>query len=99
MITDPDGKPGLRQETAAALTLRDAIKQHMRIFAHVIRADRKAGQDVVAAYVDGLAGAIALTIRGGHGNRDEVTAATEAKLREAITRDLAQLAGILTVRQ
>lgn len=95
--TDPDGKPGLRQETAAALTLRDTITQHMQVFGHVIRADRKVSQDVVAAYIDGLAGAIALTVRGGHGSRDEVVAATILKLQKNVTRDLAHAAGILTV--
>ena len=98
MIRDKDGKPGLRQESAAAITLRDTIAQHMRAFAHVIREDREAGADVVAAYIAGLAGAMALTVRGGHGSREEVNAGVQLKLKDAIARDLAHLAGIITVK-
>jgi hypothetical protein len=98
MITDKDGKPGLRQESAAAITLRDTITRHMNAFAHVIQHDREAGRAVVAAYIDGLAGAMALTVRGGHASRDEVDAGVRLQLNNALTRDLAHLAGIITVK-
>lgn len=98
MIRDKDGKPGLRQESAAAITLRDTIAQHMNAFAHVIHADRTAGQAVVGAYINGLAGAMALTVRGGHSSRDEITTAVRLKLEECLSRDLAHLAGIITVK-
>jgi hypothetical protein len=82
---------GLKIETAAGVTLRDAIRQHMQSFALIIRTGRPSGQAVVAAYVDGLAGAMALTIAGGHGSREEVVNATVTKLREAVDRDLRHL--------
>lgn len=83
-----DGKPGLRIESAASVTARDMIQNHMHTFAHVIRTDRAASQSTVAAYVDGLAGTVALTIAGGHGSRTDVIEATIKTLREAIDRDL-----------
>lgn len=89
---------GLRIESAAGITLRDAIRNHMQIFAMVVRTDRRCGQDVVAAYVDGLAGAMALTIVGGHGSTGEIVNATVKKLREAVDRDL-QYLGKSDVRQ
>lgn len=82
---------GLRIESAASVTARDMIQQHMSAFAHIIRTDHAAGRSVVAAYIDGLAGAAALTIAGGH-SRTDVIEATVAKLREAIDRDLGHLA-------
>jgi hypothetical protein len=82
---------GLKIEMAAAFTLRDLIRQHMQSFALTIRTDRVAGQNVVAAYVDGLAGAVALTIVSGHGSKDDVINATVTKLREAVDRDLRHL--------
>ena len=90
--TDPtDGKPGLRIESAASITLRDTITEHMRVFSHVIRHDRAAGQSVTAAYVDGLAGAAALVIAGGHGSRDEVMQQLIALLQKNVDRDLRHL--------
>lgn len=83
---------GLRIESAASVILRDTIVKHMATFMHVIRHDRAANAGVVAAYVDGLAGAVALTIAGGHGSREDVMLATMEKLREAINRDLVHLA-------
>lgn len=82
---------GLRIESAASILARDMIQNHMRIFSHVIRTDHAASQSVVAAYVDGLSGAVALTVAGG-GSRTDVIEATIAKLREAIDRDLRHLA-------
>lgn len=82
---------GLKIETAAGVIARDAVRQHMASFAFVIRSNRKTGQDVVAAYIDALAGTIALTVAGGHGFREEVINATVAKLREAVDRDLTHL--------
>lgn len=84
-------KDGLKIEHAAGVIARDTVQQHLGLFALVIRRDRAAGQDVVAAYIDALAGAVALTIAGGHGSKWEVMAATEAKLRECVDRDLAHL--------
>jgi hypothetical protein len=82
---------GLKIETAAAFTLRDAIRQHMQSFALTIRTNRRSNQAVVAVYVDGLAGAVALTIAGGHGSKEDVVNATVTKLREAVDRDLRHL--------
>ncbi len=82
---------GLTIETAAGVVARDMIRQYMENFAFRVRRNRAASQQVVAAYVDGLAGAVALTIAGGHGSKDDVVNATIAKLREAIDRDLAYL--------
>lgn len=91
-ISDPDGMPGLRIETAAGVTARDMIKQHFTKFGFVIRTDRMVGKAVVAAYVDGLAGAMALAIAGGkHGSKEEAVNATMVALREAIDRDLMHL--------
>jgi hypothetical protein len=90
-MKDFDGKPGLRIESAASAIARDVIQQHLRTFAHVIRQDRVAGQSVIAAYVDGLAGSVAFVIAGRHGSREEVIEATIAKLRDAIDRDLKHL--------
>ena len=82
---------GLKIESAAAVTLRDAIRQHMQNFYFTIRTSRLAGQAVVAAYVDGLAGAMALTIASGHGSKEDIINATVTKLREAVDRDLRHL--------
>lgn len=92
MKTDPtDGKPGLRIESAASVTIRDTITQHLTIFNHVLRHDRAASQSTVAAYIDGLAGVMAYGISGGLGSNDQIVEATILKLREAVTRDLQHL--------
>lgn len=83
---------GLRIESAASVVARDMIQKHMHAFAHVIRTDRAANQSTVAAYIDGLAGAAALTVVGGHGSRDAVCEAIVQKFREAVDRDLQHLA-------
>lgn len=83
---------GLRIESAASITARDMIEKHMHAFAHVVRTDRAASASTVAAYIDGLAAVVALTVAGGHGSREDVIEATVAKLREAIGRDLRHLA-------
>jgi hypothetical protein len=85
-------KPGLNIESAASVTARDMISKHLHTFAHVVQTDRVASQSTVAAYIDGLAGVVALTIAGGQGSREDVILATMEKLREAINRDLVQLA-------
>lgn len=82
---------GLKIETGAAVTLRDAVRKHMVTFATTIRLSRLASASVVAVYVDGLAGAMALTIAGSHGSKEEVVNATLVKLREAVDRDLQHL--------
>jgi site-specific recombinase XerC len=84
-------EPGLSIESAASVTARHAITQHLTSFHRVIRTDRAASQSTVAAYVDGLAGVVALTIAGGHGSREDVIEATIKLLREAIDRDLTHL--------
>lgn len=81
---------GLRIESAAAITLRDTITRHMEVFAHVIAADRIAGQSTAAAYIDGLAGCLALVI-SRNGDREGVTETAIKTLREAIERDLRHL--------
>lgn len=92
MITDPtDGRPGLRIESAASVVLRDTILRHMQIFGHVIQHDRATNKAVLAAYIDGMAGAIALTVGGGFGGSEDIINATVAKLREAVARDLHHL--------
>lgn len=83
--------PGLCIESAASVILRDSIVKHMHVFGDVVRRDRAAGQSVVAAYIDGLAGAMALVIAGGHGGQSDITEATIDVLRNAIARDLAHL--------
>lgn len=82
---------GLTIETAAGVVLRDVLGQHMQAFAVTIRASRPTGQDVTAAYVDGLAGAAALTIAGGHGSKEEIVNAITARLRACVNRDLTHL--------
>lgn len=82
---------GLKIETAAGVMLRDAIRKHMAAFMLEIRTSRPCGQDVIAAYIDGLSGAMALAIAGGHASKEEVINATLAKLREALDRDLQYL--------
>lgn len=91
MKTDTDGLPGLRVETASSIIMRSLIHDHMGKFALVIRRDRAAGQATTSAFIDGLAGTMALVVAGGHGSRDEVYAATCKKLREALDRDLQHL--------
>lgn len=84
-------KPGLSIESAASVTLRGAIQEHMRVFSHVLRTDKAGGQSTTAAYIDGLAGAVALVIAGGWGDKSEVTERIIQTLREAIERDLKHL--------
>lgn len=82
---------GLKIEAAAGILARDMMRKHMQNFAFKIRTNRHAGQDAVAAYIDGLAGVMALTIAGDHGSKDDVVNATITKLREAVDRDLRHL--------
>lgn len=91
-VRDPtDGKPGLRIETAASVMLRDMILQHMTQFRVVISKDRAAGQAVVAAYIDGLAAAMALVIAGSHAGKQECADEVSKKLADALERDLKHL--------
>lgn len=82
---------GLKIETAAEIIARDVIKQYMERFALTIRTSRTAAGGVVAAYIDALAGATALTIAGGHGSKEDVVNAMITKLRECVDRDLQHL--------
>lgn len=91
MITDTDGKPGLRIESAASITARDMIAKHIGQFQYAIRGDHAANRATVAAYLDGLAAVLALTIAGKHGSREEVIEANVKQLREAVDRDLKHL--------
>ena len=84
-------KIGLRLETAAGLILRDLITDHMAKFQFVIRTDRAAGLAVVAAYVDGLAGAMALVVAGGQVSKQEIADIVSKVLVEALERDLRHL--------
>lgn len=86
-----DVNKGLSIESAASVTLRDAVLTHMRTFGHAIRADRAAGKSVHAEYVNALAGTMALMIAGGQAAKDDIIAATHAKLVECIERDLKHL--------
>lgn len=90
--TDPgDGKPGLRIETGASILARDMIAKHLGQFATVIRQDRLAARSTVTEYTNGLAGAVALVIAGGHGSKEELISATVAQFREYLDRDLKHL--------
>ena len=83
--------PGLRIESAASVTLKDALEKHMHTFAHVIKYDRAANNSVLSVYVNGLAGAIALTVVGGHASKDDALNEAVRKLRECVDRDLRHL--------
>lgn len=86
-ILDPtDGKPGLRIETAASVMAADMMAKHLATFKHVIQKDRHSGAAVVAAYIEGLACVVALTIAGKHGSYWEVLAATEQRLRDEVDK-------------
>lgn len=91
IITDTDGKPGLRIETAASVTARDMIAKHIHAFKFAIKTDRGAGQTTTAAYVEGLAGVMALVIAGGHGSRDEVVAMVCERLGAEVNKVLQAL--------
>jgi hypothetical protein len=84
-------KPGLSIESAASVTLRNTLLDHMRTFNHVIRADRAAGKSVHAEYVNALAGTMALMIAGGQCSRDDIVTGTATKLIECLERDLKML--------
>lgn len=83
--------PGLRLETAASVILEDTIKKHFHTFAHVIQWDRASNKAVVAAYISGLAGACALTIKGRHASREEVEKLVLESFRAQLTEDLQHL--------
>lgn len=84
-------KPGISIESAASTTLKDTIKQHFQVFAHVIRGDRVASQSVTAAYISGLAGTVALSIAGGFVSREEAEKLVMEKFRNQLTEDLQHL--------
>lgn len=90
-MSNQNNKLGMSLETAASVLARDMITQHLAQFQYVIRADRAANQSTVAEYINGLAGVVALTIRGGHGSKDEVVDATVRAFRDAVERDLRHL--------
>lgn len=90
-ITDSDGKPGLRIETASSVLARDMIAKHLGQFAPVMRRDRLAARSTVTEYTNGLAGAVALVIAGGHGSKEELIKATMAQFLEYLDRDLQHL--------
>jgi hypothetical protein len=93
MITDKDGKPGLRLETAASVTIRDTMRDHLQTFTPVIIRDHAVGKSVHAEYLNGLAGVIALLVVGRHVGKEDVFNATVAKLREYVDRDLQYMTG------
>lgn len=92
-LTDTDGKPGLRIETAASVLVRNFIHDHFSQFALVIKRDRAAAKSTHTEYVNGLAGVVALMVAAGHGSPEDIFNATVDKLREYVNRDLAHLAG------
>lgn len=87
----PAMSEGLRIEAAAGIVARDQITKHLTLFGPAVRGDRITAKSVVAAYIDGLAGAVALTIAGAHAAKDEVIEITVDDLRRAIERDLRHL--------
>lgn len=90
-MSNQNNKLGMSLETAASVLARDMITQHLAQFHRVIRTDRLANASTAAAYIDGLAGVVALTVRGGYGSEQGVTDAVITKLRECIRRDLHHL--------
>lgn len=90
-MSNQNNKLGMSLETAASVLARDMITRHLAQFHHVIRADRLANASTSAAYIDGLAGVMALTVRGGHGSEQDVVDAVVTKLRECVRRDLHHL--------
>lgn len=91
MLTDTDGKPGLRIETAAGVMAVDMIAQHVRTFQFAIKSDRLASAATVAAYIEGLAAVVGLTIAGRHGSKEDVLNATMVRLREETDKVLRKL--------
>ena len=89
--TDTDGLPGLRLETAASVTAREIITSHVKAFYHILRHDRAAGQSTAAAYIDGLAGVVALAVAGGHASKEDAIYHTVRSFKEALERDLQHL--------
>lgn len=87
----PSLKDGLRVEAACTVVARHGVRQFFDTFGFAVRTDRLAGQGTVAAYIDALAGAMALTVAGGHDSKEEIVNATVLKLREAVERDLQHL--------
>jgi len=90
-VKDKDGLPGLRVETAASFILRDMMQDYMAKFYVQIRTDRACGQAVSAAFIDGLAGATALVIAGGHASKEDAIYATVLAFKNALERDLSHL--------
>lgn len=84
-------KPGMSLETGASVIARDFVGKHFAQFGPAIRSDRIAGQAVVSAYIDALAGAAALVIAGGHGSTEDVINNTIEEFRKAVQRDLLHL--------
>jgi hypothetical protein len=82
---------GLKIEVAAGIVARDQISKFFVQFAMSVRMNRQAARAVTAAYVDGLAGAVALAIQGRHGSKRDIVETTVRQLREAIERDLKHL--------
>lgn len=90
-MKDTDGLPGLRIETASSVILRDLIKDFMAKFYSVIRKDRAAGQAVSAAFIDGLAGTMALIVAGGHASKEDAIYETVKRFKDCLERDLSHL--------
>ncbi len=87
-MSNPDG---MRIETASSVLARDMIQKHLGQFALVMRKDKLASRSTVTEYTNGLAGAVALAIAGGHGSKDDVVEATIKQFREYVDRDLTHL--------
>lgn len=70
---------------------RDWIKNYVAAFAPSVMRERATARAASAAFIDGLAGIVALSIAGRHGSEVEVIEATMTSLRNAISRDLTHL--------
>lgn len=82
---------GMRIEVAAGVVARDWVLKFFGTFGQSIVAERRSSQVVVAAFVDGLAGSVALSIQGRHGSKAEIIELTVTQFREAVERDLKHL--------
>lgn len=81
-------KPGLSIESAASVIIRDTIQKYFATFSHVLASDQLAARTVIAAFADGLAGAVAYAIAGRLGSKEDVIEMTVKVLRECVDRDL-----------
>lgn len=84
-------KLGLSIESAASIIMRDTMTRYFTTFSEVLVNDPNVARTVVAALVDGLAGACAYAIAGRLGSKEDVIEMTIKQLRECVDRDLQHL--------